>query len=65
MDDIEDKLDAMSKDELLALCVELYEDAKKKIDAGEGSPELEAACEHARKSIAGVIEMQKGDGHVH
>lgn len=64
MDSI-DNLGDMSKDELLALCVQLYEDARKKIAAGEGTPELEAAAEYARRSIEEAVETAKGDASVH
>lgn len=56
---LDDEINAMSEDELLDLAVQLYEEAKAKVAAGEGDAQLIKASNDLRKQLDKIVNKQE------
>lgn len=56
---LDEQLDNMSEDELLDLAVQLYEEAKAKVAAGEGDQKLIQASNDLRKALDNITNKQE------
>lgn len=56
---LDEQLDNMSEDELLDLAVQLYEEAKAKVAAGEGDQELIKSSNALRKQLDKITKKQE------
>lgn len=56
---LDEQLDTMPEDELLDLAVQLYEEAKVKVAAGEGDRELIRASNELRRVLDNIVGKQE------
>lgn len=56
---LEDQINALSEDELLDLAVQLYEEAKAKVAAGEGDQQLIHASNELRRVLNNITSKQE------
>lgn len=56
---LDEQLDNMSEDDLLDLAVQLYEEAKAKVAAGEGDQELIRASNELRRVLDSITSKQE------
>lgn len=56
---LDEEINALSEDDLLDLAVQLYEEAKAKVAAGEGDQKLIQASNDLRKALDNITNKQE------